>query len=179
MMPTFPPPPLKFRTAGFPSTSFKAGILRQGLPSLLVCDRPSCSLVQTLFPALCQGLCCLNHLRASGPSALPQGPSLRSGLFCPDPSTLIRPHPAPLAGNDPDASPTGGLYQMPSLCIFAMPRQPTTGSELSLLIFHNMSSSETTGNSSVAYPQFLHRRRGPSTPVNSFKIPVISSHRFW
>ena len=27
------------------------------------------------------------------PPALPQGPSLRSGLFCPDPSTLNRPHP--------------------------------------------------------------------------------------
>ena len=26
-------------------------------------------------------------------AALPQGPSLRSGLFCPGPSTLIRPHP--------------------------------------------------------------------------------------
>jgi len=26
-------------------------------------------------------------------AALPQGPSLRSGLYCPGPSTLIRPHP--------------------------------------------------------------------------------------
>jgi hypothetical protein len=29
----------------------------------------------------------------AAPTALPQGPSLRSGLFCPGPSTLNRPHP--------------------------------------------------------------------------------------
>jgi hypothetical protein len=29
----------------------------------------------------------------AAPAALPQGPSLRSGLFCPGPSTLNRPHP--------------------------------------------------------------------------------------
>ena len=37
--------------------------------------------------------CACKHLRASGSAALPQGPSLRSGFFCPDPSTLNRPHP--------------------------------------------------------------------------------------
>ena len=33
------------------------------------------------------------HRRASGLTALPQGPSLRSGLCCPSPSSLNRPHP--------------------------------------------------------------------------------------
>ena len=33
MMPTFPSPPLKFRTAGFPRYGFKAGNFRRGLPS--------------------------------------------------------------------------------------------------------------------------------------------------
>ena len=33
------------------------------------------------------------HRRASGLPALPQGPSLRSGLCCPSPSSLTRPHP--------------------------------------------------------------------------------------
>ena len=56
-----------------------------------------------------------------------------------------------------------------------MPRQPTTGSELSLMIFHNMSSSETTGNSSVAYTQLLHRRRWPSTRIKVSAFPS-SSH---
>ena len=35
----------------------------------------------------------LEHLRSSGRPALPQGSSFRFGLFCPDPSSLIRPHP--------------------------------------------------------------------------------------
>ncbi len=54
------------------------------------------------------------HLRLSGSAALPQGPSLRSGLFCPGPSTLNRPHP-PHAQAHPDFA-ACGLYEMPSLC---------------------------------------------------------------
>ena len=36
-----------------------------------------------------------------------------------------------------------------------MPRRPTSGSELSSLLFHNMSSSTTTGNSSAARTQYF------------------------
>src|SRR5262249_37668852 len=35
------------------------------------------------------------------------------------------------------------------------PKQPATGSELSLMFFRNMSSSETTGNSPVALTQYF------------------------
>jgi hypothetical protein len=35
----------------------------------------------------------VEHRHASNNVALPQGPSLRFGLYCPDPSSLIRPHP--------------------------------------------------------------------------------------
>ncbi len=35
----------------------------------------------------------MTYHHASGITALPQGPSLRSGLFCPGPSSLNRPHP--------------------------------------------------------------------------------------
>jgi hypothetical protein len=50
--------------------------------------------------SLCLTLLCvrgLDSLRTAARAivfALPQGPSLRSGLFCPDPSTLIRPRPS-------------------------------------------------------------------------------------
>jgi len=37
--------------------------------------------------------CAHKHRHSSGYAALPQEPSLRSGFCCPDPSTLIRPHP--------------------------------------------------------------------------------------
>src|SRR5258708_40158974 len=67
MMPTFPLPPLKFRTAGFPQYGFKAGFSDAAFPAdwfaivlrALRCHRDS--------PALCQGRCACKHLRASGP----------------------------------------------------------------------------------------------------------------
>src|SRR5579864_4821245 len=37
--------------------------------------------------------CSVEHRHASDTFALPQGPSLRSGLCCPKPSSLNRPHP--------------------------------------------------------------------------------------
>ena len=56
-----------------------------------------------------------------------------------------------------------------------MPRQPTTGSELSLMLFHNMSPSETTGNPSVAYTQYFTEDAGlqPGLKVSAFPL---SSH---
>jgi predicted dehydrogenase len=91
MMPTFPLPPLKFCTAGFPRYGFKAGLSDEAFPAnrfaivlrALGCHRYSLLCVRD--DALAS--------TASGSTALPQGPSLRSGLFCPGPSSLIRPHP--------------------------------------------------------------------------------------
>jgi len=93
MMPTSPLPPLKFRTAGFPQYGFKAGFSDKAFPACwfaIALRAPS---------GHRDSLRCVRdgeigkHLRASGCSALPQGPSLRSGLFCPGPSSLNRPHP--------------------------------------------------------------------------------------
>jgi hypothetical protein len=86
MMPTFPLPPLKFRTAGFPQYGFKAGISDSAsIMKSLLCVRGDV-LVSTSVRAV---------------FALPQGPSLRSGLCCPSPSSLNRPHP-PHSGAHPD-----------------------------------------------------------------------------
>src|SRR6516164_1214987 len=61
---------------------------RAGLPSSFVLSAAiNYSLLCVRVDAL------VKHLRASGSTALPQGPSLRSGLCCPDPSSLNRPHP--------------------------------------------------------------------------------------
>ena len=92
-MPTFPSPPLKFRTAGFPRYGFKAGLSDEAFPALgfaivlraLCCHRDSLLCVRD--DALVS-----TSVRADL-AALPQGPSLRSGLFCPGPSSLNRPHP--------------------------------------------------------------------------------------
>ena len=93
MMPTFPSPPLKFRTAGFPRYGFKAGLSDEAFPAhwfafvlrALCCHRDSLLCVRD--EAL------MNTSVRAGRAALPQGPSLRSGLCCPGPSSLIRPHP--------------------------------------------------------------------------------------
>ena len=94
MMPTFPLPPLKFRTAGFPRYGFKAGLSDEAFPlDWFAIVRRALSAV-TVYSLLCvrddAPMC--TSVRAV-PAALPQGPSLRSGLCCPGPSSLNRPHP--------------------------------------------------------------------------------------
>ena len=66
MMPTFPSPPLKFRTAGFPQYGFKAGISDKAFPKTRFVLRAHCC--HRVLPALCQGRCAIRHLRASGPN---------------------------------------------------------------------------------------------------------------
>jgi hypothetical protein len=78
----------------------------------------------------------LEHLRSSGVPALPQGPSFRSGLFCPGPSSLIRPHP-PHSQAQPDFAAERaytGCRRCVSVLLSPTPRQPTSGSVLSLAI---------------------------------------------
>src|SRR4051794_25403907 len=54
-------------------------------------------------------------------------------------------------------------------------RQPTTGSELSLMLFRNMSSSETTGNFSAAYTQYFTENTGLQLRIKVSAFP-LSSH---
>ena len=116
MMPTFPSPPLKFRTAGFPQYGFKAGISDEacptiGLPSSFVLSPPSC------IPALCQGRCAYEHFRASGVPLYPRGPRSGPGYAVSVHLHLIDPI-RPTHGHIL-ISPTCGLYLMPSLCVSA------------------------------------------------------------
>jgi hypothetical protein len=55
------------------------------------------------------------------------------------------------------------------------PRQPMTGSELSLMLFHDMSSSETTGNFSAAFTQFFTENSGLQLGITVSAFPS-SSH---
>ena len=106
MMPTSPRSPLSFRTAGFPQYGWKAGFPSGAFPmisglSLLpafavrhpVCIRPSCTSWSRRLSRTAPG----RGLDHAPPwwvtSPPPQGPSLGSGLFCPGPSSLNRPHP--------------------------------------------------------------------------------------
>jgi len=117
MMPTFPLPPLKFRTAGFPRYGFKAGISDAAFPTkwfacalrALCCHR---------LPLLCVRVSALisTSVRAVQP-LYPRGP--RSG-----PGYVVPVHPHLIGPIRPTRrhiriSPSHGLYQMPSLCLFA------------------------------------------------------------
>src|SRR5215831_4867161 len=107
MMPTFPSPPLKFGTAGFPRYGFKAGLSEGAFPARRpIVARPSglpSSFALLAFQPVCPRSVS-EPLGARLPpfeppwSLYPGGPSPRSGLFCPSPSTLNlnRPHPPQL-----------------------------------------------------------------------------------
>src|SRR5438128_64937 len=64
MMPTFPSPALKFRTAGFPRYGFQAGISDTAFPNcwFAIVLRVRCC--PPWFPALCQARCAVEHLRS-------------------------------------------------------------------------------------------------------------------
>jgi hypothetical protein len=106
--------------------------------------------------------------------ALPQGSSLRSGLCCPDPSTLNRPHPShwqarsdfPLCG-----------YTKRLSCAGA-PRPPASGSVLSLQILIDMSPSLTPEKSVAALIQFLRHRRGLRPILKNSAFSSIPQIRF-
>ena len=107
MMPTFPRSPLSFRTAGFPQYGCKVGISSGAFPERLhglsqlpaytphrtVCIHFACMTGSPRYSRSEPGRG-LNHApprRMGHPP--PQGPSLGSGLCCPGPSSLNRPHP--------------------------------------------------------------------------------------
>jgi len=173
MMPTFPSPPLKFRTAGFPRYGFKAGRSDDAFPT------PGFAFV---LRALCHhrdSLLCVRddvafeHLRASGLPLYPRGPRSGPGYAVPVHPRLTGPI-CPTRGHIP-ISPPGSLYEMPSRCSSSVPRRPTTGSGLSSMPFHNMSSSTTTGNFSVAYTQYFTENTGLQLRMKVSAFPS-SSH---
>src|SRR5450755_1939997 len=153
MMPTFPSPPLKFRTAGFPRYGFKAGLSDEAFPArwFAIAFRALC------FPR--SSLLCVRDdalrstsVRAAKP-LYPRGPRSGPGYSVPVHQHLIGPI-RPTRGHTP-ISPLCGLYEMPSLCMHSMPRQPTTGSVLLLIILLDMSPSPVPESSSAAFTQFF------------------------
>ena len=131
----------------------KAGLAQLSRPSGLL---PSFALIAfKLDVPLCVGAVVrLGAAIRTTLVALPQGSSLRTGLCCPGPSTLNRPHPPQLRAH-PDFAALRLIRDAFAVQIPTMPRRPTTGSELSLMVFRNMSSSETTENFPVALTQYF------------------------
>ena len=114
MMPTFPLPPLKFRTAGFPRYGFKAGISDEAFPAnrfaivlrALCCHRYS-------LPCVRDDALIITSVRAVRP-LYPRGPRSGPGYAVPVHHHL--PGPIRPTHRHSTTSPHSGLYALPSLC---------------------------------------------------------------
>ncbi len=182
MMPTFPSSPLKFRTAGFAQYGFKVGF--QSGPSLPNTDvsyssslpPPFVLAVTDMYPRAGSKMPELAHtaMRAALP-ALPQGSSLQFGFCCPDPSSLIRPHPSHW-----QAHRDFGAWR---LIRYALAVRFRLGDLPLVPCFHcpsfvNMSSSTTTGSPMAASTQFLHHRRWPSSHSDRLGTSIHPANPF-
>ena len=117
MIPTFPLPPLKFRTAGFPSVRLQGRNIRRSLPVGPVCHRPSCSQLPPFIPVQCQERWSLGAPPCERQPLYPRGPRSGPGYAVPVHHHLLGPI-RPSREHIP-TSPQSGLYTMSSLCIFA------------------------------------------------------------
>jgi hypothetical protein len=106
--------------------------------------------------------------------ALPQGSSLQSGLCCPDPSTLNRPHPSHWQARSD--FPSYGYTKR--LSCAGAPRPPASGSVLSLQILVDMSPSLTPEKPVAALIQFLRHRHGLRQVPNGSALSSIPQIRF-
>src|SRR5229473_2666 len=189
MMPTFPPPPLSFRTAGFPQYGWKVGLSGSAFPRVaqvkpapgMPCtSRRFVSALRalrnhTLRPALCRNSEFGSALPCEELSPLPQRPSLRSGFYCPSPSTLNRPHPSHSQAH-PDFA--AWRFIRNALAVLVRLGDPRVVPCFRCLFLLDMSPSSTPGSSSAAFTQFLCRRRWPSPFPNGFGTPKYPTIRF-
>jgi hypothetical protein len=188
-MPTFPPPPLSFRTAGFPQYGWKVGLSGNAFPHAtqlkpapgIPCASRRFALAlralrgHTLRPALRQvgGLGFALPFEELTP--LPQRSSLRSGFCCPSPSTLSRPHPPHSRAHSVFAA----LRLMRNaFAVLVRLGDPQVVPCFRCVLLLDMPSSTTTGSPSGAHAQFLHRRRWPSPSVERLGTPKYPIIRF-
>jgi len=181
-MPTFPSSPLRFRTAGFPQYGSKAGLSDGAFPRGVLqprriglrpssCPPQQISALRTVSETPARSS---TAIRAAS-AALPQGPSLRSGLFCPGPSTLNRPHPP--------HSPAHRDFAAVRLIRRAFAVSADLGHQRVVPCFRcpfplGMSSSKAPGSPLAARTQFLRQRRWPSSRRHGLGTPIPPAIRF-
>jgi hypothetical protein len=189
MMPTFPPPPLSFRTVSFPQYGWKVGLSGRAFPhaaqvkpapGMPCASRRFASALRALrghtwCPALRQNGGLGGTLPFEEISPLPQRSSLRSGFCCPSPSTLIRPHP-PRSRAHPDFAALRFIRD--AFAVLVRLGDPRVVPCFHCVFLLDMPSSTTTGSPSVAYAQFLHRRRWPSPRLERLGTPKYPIIRF-
>jgi hypothetical protein len=189
MMPTFPLSPLSFRTAGFPQYGWKIGFSGSAFPRLAqVKLAPSMPCTPQRFasalraprsftfcPALSQ-----DRERGGAPpleelAPLSQRPSLRSGFYCPSPSTLNRPH-----ASHSRAHPNFAAWQLIADVFAVLVR---LGDPRAVPCFHctlllGMPPSKTSGSPSGALAQFFPNGIGLRRVLTGSALPTIPVIRF-
>jgi hypothetical protein len=189
MMPTFPPPPLSFRTAGFPQYGWKVGFSDSAFPRVAQVKpapgiprttprfafalRALCG--STCCPALCQDRELSGALPCEELPPLPQRPSLRSGFCYPSPSPLIRPHPS----HSP-AHPVFAAWRFipDAFAVLVRLGDPRVVPCFRCMFLLDMSPSMTPGSSSAARTQFLADDLGLRPLVTGSALPSTPTIRF-
>src|SRR3989449_2251603 len=182
MMPTFPSSPLRFRTAGFPQYGSKVGISdvafphptlvkpAPGLPFAMCGSHSSFVLsAATVWSAFCAAARRpVEHRRSGEFLALPQGPSLRTGLCCPGPSSLNRPHP-PHSRAQRDFAAL--RFIRAAFAVRERLGDPRVVPRFRCSFLLGMPSSTTPGSPPAACTQLLDRQRWPSQSFKLFGTP--------
>ena len=106
-------------------------------------------------------------------SPLPQRSSLRSGFYCPSPSTLNRPHP-PHSRAHPDFSALRLIRD--AFAVRVHLGDPRVVPCFRCMLLLDMQSSTTAGSTLAVYAQFLHQHRWPSPDVERFGTPEVPHH---
>jgi hypothetical protein len=187
MMPTFPPPPLSFRTVSFPQYGWKVGLSGSAFPHVTqVKPAPGIPCVSrrfasalralrchTLRPALCRNGGLGGALPFEEISPLPQRSSLRSGFCCPGPSSLIRPHPPHSQAHSDFAA---WRFIRNAFAVLVRLGDPRLVPCFCCTFPLDMPSSTTAGSPLAICAQFLHQRHWPSPEVERLGTPKKPHH---
>ena len=186
-MPTFPPPPLSFRTVSFPQYGWKVGLSGSAFPHVTqVKPAPGIPCVSrrfasalralrchTLRPALCRNGGLGGALPFEEISPLPQRSSLRSGFCCPGPSSLIRPHPPHSQAHSDFAA---WRFIRNAFAVLVRLGDPRLVPCFCCTFPLDMPSSTTAGSPLAICAQFLHQRHWPSPEVERLGTPKKPHH---
>ena len=187
MMPTFPPPPLSFRTVRFPQYGWKVGLSGSAFPHVTqVKPAPGIPCVSrrfasalralrchTLRPALCRNGGLGGALPFEEISPLPQRSSLRSGFCCPGPSSLIRPHPPHSQAHSDFAA---WRFIRNAFAVLVRLGDPRLVPCFCCTFPLDMPSSTTAGSPLAVCAQFLRQRHWPSPDVERLGTPKKPHH---
>src|ERR1700730_7716988 len=147
-------------------------------PSMPCASRRFASPLRALrYPTLRSALCRNSGLGGALPfeesTPLPQRSSLRSGFYCPSPSTLNRPHPSHSQAH-PDFA--AGRLIRDAFAVLVRLGDPRVVPCFRCSSLLDMPPSTTAGSSLAACTQFLRQRCWPSPEIERLGTPKVPHH---